>query len=72
MPLPGFCSKSFEAFITMWCFKVPNIMLLDLIFKDCAHLLIMTVILLTVVIKDMCESAAIFYIKPGHEALMLF
>ena len=72
MPLPGFCSKSFEAFITMWCFKVPNIMLLDLIFKDCAHLLIMTVIPLAVVTKEMCDFTVIFSIKPGHEALLLF
>ena len=72
MLLPGFYRKTLEAFITTWCFKVPNRVPLDLVFKECAHLLIMTVIPPTVVTKDMCDFAVIFSIRTGHEALMLF
>ena len=72
MILLDLCSKTTEAFITTWCFKVPNIMLLYLIFKDCPHLLITTVILLEVATNALCEFAVIFSINPEHEALMLF
>ena len=70
--LPCLCRKTLETFITTCCFKIPNRVPLDLIFKDCAHLLIMTVIPLAVVTKEMCDFTVIFSIKLGDEALLLF
>ena len=70
--LTDLCSKTLEAFITTWCFKVPNRVPIYLILKDCPHLLIMTIILLDVMTKEMCDFAVILSIKPGHEALVFF
>ena len=72
MLLPGFCSKTLETFITMWCLNFPKRVPLDLVFKDCAHLLLMAFILMDVVTNTLCDFAVILSMNPGNESMMLF